>query len=88
MGPMKWLIAKCFRSQRDQQPRAAYGGPSSAVEDGTWLVLDAENGSCELRLRGVSTSEEAIAKIEEHLRGRRDAGDAEMARQVMRHGIV
>jgi len=85
MLAMKRLIAKCFGSKRDQQQRVPCIGLTGAVENSTSAVLDVDIGSCQLRLSGVSSNEEAIARIEEHLRGRQSAaaGDAEGPRQIM-----
>lgn len=83
------LIAKCFSRKRDQQ-RVAGIGLTGPIESSRSAVLDVDICLCELRLSGVSSNEEAIVRIEEHLRARQSgaAGDAVVPRQVIRHGVV
>jgi hypothetical protein len=89
MWPIDSLIAKCFAANRHKQ-HAAHAGNGSHATSGTSVELEADMRSCHVPLRSDCSHQEAIAEIEDHLRGRRpgSASNGEHPFEAGRHGIV
>lgn len=89
MWTLNGFIAKFFHRKHNRLWVARIGLIEQAAS-GTSVAVDTNLRSCRLKLRSDCTHMEAIAEIEDHLRGTRSSAicDEEEPFQVGRHGII